>query len=148
MRWAAGNGSKLPVQGTFYAHRTLSYDMRINHGGLHIGVSQQFLHRADVVAGLEHMRRKAMTKGMAARWLQDSRFVHGRLHCSLQDLFMLMTASRLARIHISAERLRGKHPLPTPLSCRVGILTRNCRWQRNTRLSQFALPPKSIKQLR
>ena len=38
-----GNPSKLPVQGTFYAHRTLSHHMSVNHGGLHIGVSQQSL---------------------------------------------------------------------------------------------------------
>jgi hypothetical protein len=50
-----GNTSKLPVQGTFDAHRTLSHDMSVNHGGLHIGVSEQFLHRADVVAGLEQI---------------------------------------------------------------------------------------------
>jgi hypothetical protein len=56
-----GNASKLPIQGTFYAHRTLSHDMRVNHRGLHIGVSQQFLHGADVVPSLEQMRGKAMT---------------------------------------------------------------------------------------
>jgi hypothetical protein len=34
--------------------------MSVNHGGLHVGVSEQFLHGADVVAGHEQMRCKAM----------------------------------------------------------------------------------------
>ena len=90
----AENASSLSIQGTFYAHRTLSQDMRVNHGGFHIGVSQQFLHGADVVAGLEQMRRKAMPKGVTARRLQDPRFAHCGLNCSLQDFFVLMVASR------------------------------------------------------
>jgi hypothetical protein len=94
------------------------------------------------------MRRKAVAKRVTARRLQDPRFVHGRVDCSLQDLFMLMVPSRQAGIYIPAERTRGKYPLPSPRSSRVGILTRNCSGQRHTRLTQFALPPKSIKQFR
>jgi hypothetical protein len=52
--------------------------MRVNHGGAHIGMPQQFLHRANVVAGLEKMRRKAMAKGVTTRRLQDLRLENGR----------------------------------------------------------------------
>src|ERR1700730_17194844 len=94
------------------------------------------------------MRRKTMAKGMTARRLQDPRLMHSGLNRPLHDLFMLMVASRPAGIHIAAERVRGKDPLPSPLNRRVGIFTRNGRRQRDTRLTQFALPPKSIAQLR
>ena len=88
--------------------------MRVKHCGSQIGVTQQLLDGADVATRFEQMRRKTMPKGMTARRLQDPRFVHGRLDCSLQDLFMLMVASRKTGVHVSAERVRGKHPLPSP----------------------------------
>jgi hypothetical protein len=38
--------------------------MRIHHRRLHIFVAQEFLHRPDVVALLEQMRRKAVPQGV------------------------------------------------------------------------------------
>jgi len=52
----------LPVQRTFYAHRPLAHYMSVNHGSREIGVTQQFLHGANVGAGLEQMRGKAVAK--------------------------------------------------------------------------------------
>src|ERR1700738_3277406 len=91
----------LPVQGTFYAHRAFSGDMRVNHGTAYIGMAQQFLYRADVAAGRHQMRRKAMAKGMTTCRLQDPRLMHRGLHRPLHDLFMFMVARRPARVHVS-----------------------------------------------
>src|SRR5688572_254281 len=38
--------------------------MRVNHLGFHIGMTEQFLHRADVVAAVEQMRCKAVAQGV------------------------------------------------------------------------------------
>ena len=35
-------------------------DMRVNHGGLHIFVPEEFLDRPDIIALLQQMRREAM----------------------------------------------------------------------------------------
>ena len=40
--------------------------VRINHRRSHIGMTEQFLHRADVTAGLQQMRRERMPQRMAA----------------------------------------------------------------------------------
>jgi hypothetical protein len=47
-------------------------DMGVDHGGLYIAVAEQLLHRADVVAGGEQVRRERMVwhvarLGMPAR---------------------------------------------------------------------------------
>ena len=39
--------------------------MRIHHGGVHIRVPKEFLHRPDVVALLQQMRGKTVSEGMA-----------------------------------------------------------------------------------
>jgi len=44
-------------------------NMGIDHGGGDIRMSQQFLHRAYIVMGLQQMRGKGMPKGMAANLL-------------------------------------------------------------------------------
>ena len=39
------------VDGTDHAHGADVQDMRVDHGGLDVGVAEKFLHRADVLAG-------------------------------------------------------------------------------------------------
>jgi hypothetical protein len=57
--------------------------MGVDHGGGDIRMSQEFLHRADVVACFEQMGGKGMAQGMAARLLIDTgpqgRIFHGFL---------------------------------------------------------------------
>jgi hypothetical protein len=67
--------------------------MRVNHGGTHIGMPQQFLHCANVVTGLQQVGGKAMSKGMATRRLQDPRLPDSGLDRTLNDLLVLMLAS-------------------------------------------------------
>src|SRR5450755_3347009 len=98
--------------------------MSVNHRSSHIGVTEQFLHRANIGARLEQMRGKAMAKGMTARRLRYSRPMNRRLDRALHDFFMLMMADRSAGERIPAQRVRRKDPLPAPLNCRLGIFTR------------------------
>ena len=60
------------VQRTPNAFRPLGEHVRVDHRGLHILVAEQLLHRADVVPGLEQMRDKAMTEGVAGRGFRQS----------------------------------------------------------------------------
>jgi len=41
------------VDGTDYAHGTFVQDMRVDHGGLDVGMAEKLLHRADVLAGFQ-----------------------------------------------------------------------------------------------
>ena len=38
--------------------------MGVNHGGFDVLVAEKFLHRSNVIAGLQEVRSKAMTEGM------------------------------------------------------------------------------------
>jgi len=42
------------VDGTDHAHGAFVQDMRVDHGGLDVGVAEKFLHRADILAGFQH----------------------------------------------------------------------------------------------
>ena len=62
-------------------------DVCVDHGGLHILVSEEFLDCPDVVAGHQQMSREGVAKGVAADLFGDStsadggvdRFSHHRL---------------------------------------------------------------------
>jgi hypothetical protein len=56
----SGRPLYLPVQRALHAHRALSEYVGVNHRRTHIGVAEQFLHCADIVASLEHVGSKAV----------------------------------------------------------------------------------------
>jgi len=43
------------IDRTDHAHRALVKHVRVDHGGLHVGVAEEFLHGADVLAGFQQM---------------------------------------------------------------------------------------------
>ncbi len=43
-------------------------DMGIDHRRFHVTMAQQLLHRSDVVAVLQQVRRKRMPEGMTTGW--------------------------------------------------------------------------------
>ena len=51
--------------------------MRVNHRRAHVVMPEQFLDRADVVTSLQQVRRKAMTKRVAASGLVNASFPEG-----------------------------------------------------------------------
>ena len=57
---SGGSVSTAAVQWTDNPATTLVQHMRIDHGGGYIGVAQQFLYRANIVATHEQMRRKTV----------------------------------------------------------------------------------------
>ena len=60
-------------------------NMGVYHRGAHVGVPEQFLNRADVVAIFQQMRGEAMTHGVRGRRLGYSGLQHGFSNCLLQS---------------------------------------------------------------
>ena len=58
-------------------------NMRVDHCGLHILVSEQFLNRANVVATFEQMRCEAVPEGVTADALRNSGCSHCLFNCFL-----------------------------------------------------------------
>ena len=52
------------VQGDVHRVGAVGHDMGVDHGRFEVLVAQQFLHRADVVAGLEQVRGEGMAEGV------------------------------------------------------------------------------------
>src|SRR6266550_5326304 len=86
----------------------------VDHRRAHVFVPEKFLHCANVVAVLQQMRGKTVTKRMTARRLTDARFSHGVLHCVLQILFVHMMASLSSGARINGSPFSGKNVLPCP----------------------------------
>lgn len=55
------------IERTANATSTAIEDMGVDHSRAHIGVPEQLLHGADVIAILEQMGRERMAKRMASR---------------------------------------------------------------------------------
>ncbi len=74
--------------------------MGINLRRLHIRMTEQLLHRANVLATFQEMSRKRMAKGVRRRWLDDPCSPYRHTHCTLNGFLMqVMTEDPLrARI--------------------------------------------------
>jgi hypothetical protein len=68
------NSSRDPVYGAHDSAPTAIQDVGVDHGRLHVRVAEEFLHRPDVIAGLEQMSRERMSQRMNATWLHDVSF--------------------------------------------------------------------------
>jgi hypothetical protein len=99
----APNTSPSPVQ-----------DMSIDHRRRHIPVSQQLLHRPDIVPGLKQMGRKGVPQRMAARSLSNPTRPNCLGHGSLNDRLMQMMPLNAARLRIPISAPSREDPLPWP----------------------------------
>jgi len=64
--------------------------MGIDHRRPDVLVTEQFLHRADVIPRFESMRRKSMPKRMAGGRFCDARLAYSAMHSPLEHLFVGM----------------------------------------------------------
>ena len=60
------------IQRTLHSIGAPLEHMGVDHGGADIGVAEQFLYGADVVACLEQVRGETMAKRVAANFLGDA----------------------------------------------------------------------------
>ena len=86
-------------------------NMGVDHRRPHVAVPQQFLHRADVVAGFQKMRGERMTEAVAGRALDQTRLDHCPAHRLLQGRFVCMVAALLTGRRITPALRLWKQPV-------------------------------------
>ena len=73
----------LPERPAGSARRSQSEDVRVDHGGLDVGVAEQFLHGADVGAGLQQIRGEGVTQPVMVQRFVD--WIEVRVLLRLRD---------------------------------------------------------------
>jgi hypothetical protein len=118
------------VERALHTQRAALHHVQIRHRRAHISMSQQLLHRTDVVASLEQMRRKAMAQRVRADTLGESRRPRRVRHCLLHDGLVQVIPRRWSEARVAGDPCRRKNELPLPLSRRRRILTGDRERQR------------------
>ena len=88
----------------------------VDHCRAHVTVTEQFLHRANVVPGFQQVRGKRVPEGVAGGRLRDSRLTHRCLYRSLQPLFVHMVSTSLPGTRINRQPRCG-NTYCHPVSC-------------------------------
>jgi len=83
-----GRLSSQRIDGTDHAQRPLVEHMRVDHGGLDVGVAEKFLHGADVLAGFQQMSSEAMAEAVGCEPDRQTRLPHSLLYRALDTLFV------------------------------------------------------------
>jgi len=96
--------------------------MGINHRCFDILVTESLLHRANVVAILQAMRRKAVTESMAGDSFLYLSQVYRLPHGSLSACFMAMMSSCDTTARLLRQPIRRKDVLPKPLAIGMRLL--------------------------
>ena len=73
-------GGTQSVQGTQHTRRANRTDMRVDHRGTDVGMTEQLLYRADVFAVFEQVGGKAVSQRMASGLLLNARAPDCRRH--------------------------------------------------------------------
>lgn len=81
-------------------------------------------HRANVVAGFEHMRRERMPQHVGRHRFGDARLFGGTLDLPLHRQLIEVMATDGARTRIVRKRCSHEHALPDPFGRRVRVLYR------------------------
>ena len=96
------------------AHGTLVEHMRVDHRGFDVGMSEQRLNGADVLARLEKVRREAVPEAVRGetdgQTCPSYRFPYG----ALNPLLIKMVTPDMPATGISRIAVCGKNILPTP----------------------------------
>ena len=96
--------------------------MGVDHGGFDILVSKQFLNGPNVVALLEQVRGRAVTKGMAThRLVCEVGQMSGSTYGLLQAALIGMVTAHNIRARVEGEAFGGEDILPGPLAGGVGV---------------------------
>ena len=121
------------------ASPTAIENVSVDHRRAHVGVPQQLLHRANVVAVFHEMSREGMAQSVAAGGLGDARLDAGFFERSLEDGFMEVVAPPLAGLAVGVMAGGGEDPLPAPLLIGVGILADESVRQFDTAQTAFKI---------
>ena len=78
-------------------------DMGIDHGGLDVGVAEEFLDGADVLSGLQQMGGEAVPKAVRREANRQPALPDGLLNRPLNKLFVNMVTSGMAAAGVLRE---------------------------------------------
>ena len=95
--------------------------MGIDHGCTHVLVSQEFLHRTDIVAVLQKMGGETVAQGMTAPTFWNAGALESLFHGSLQHRFRHMVSALHTRTRIDGAFGGGKDILPDPGGAGMGV---------------------------
>lgn len=85
-------------------------------------MAEELLHRPDVVAALEEVRREGVTERVAPRRLRDPSADHRHPDDALEGRLVEVMPPALAGLRVPVGAGRREHPLPPPILPRVRIL--------------------------
>jgi len=85
--------------------------MGVDHSGLNVSVTEQFLHGADIVTRFEQVGGKGVPEGMAAGWLIETSQLNGLLHSSLQIALVEVMTAGLARAWVGRKTIGRENTL-------------------------------------
>lgn len=95
--------------------------MRVDHRGGHIGMAEQFLHGANVAAGLQQVGGETVAQRMRRGRLGDTGLLHGAFEGALEGLRIDVVAPDDATAWIGGEAILRKQPELGPAAARAWI---------------------------
>ena len=98
--------------------------VRVDHRGLYITVTEEFLYRTNAIAHFEQVCRKTMPQRVRTDWLADARVSCRGVDGLLQHRLVDVKTLRLTKAGVSTNACRWKHPLPCLLAARIRVLRR------------------------
>ena len=89
-----GHGFLQTIERAFHTQRALLQNVRIDHGGAQVGVAEQFLDGPNIAAGLQKMRREAVSKRVRSHSFLDVSILDRPTQRLAKNAFMQMMAMR------------------------------------------------------
>lgn len=123
------------VERTPYRIRSGRHDVRVELGGFHVLVAQEFLHRPDVVAVFEQMRGKAVPEGVRRDGPLNAGGSGREADLALNGIFQNVVAAPGARARIDRWPGGRKNVLPASRQVSIRVLTCERVWQLGTAVS-------------
>jgi hypothetical protein len=105
-----------------HARRTALEHVRVDHRGSDVSMAEEGLHRANVVAVLQEVRREGVTQRVTRDSFRDARASRGSPDGALNYRFVQVMSPGLSGLAISVRPGRREDPLPSPVWARSGIL--------------------------
>ncbi len=92
-----------PVQWTHHTLAAPVQNVSVNHRSGNIRMAEQFLHGADVIAGLQQVRSKRMAQSVRCGGFSQLSIAHRLFHRALHALFIHMMAAGIAGARINRQ---------------------------------------------
>jgi len=109
------------VQRAADGEAALVEDMGVDHSGFDVGVAEEFLDGANVVAVLQEVGGEAVAEGVGADALGDAGELGGFVNGFLHAVFVQMVAALRPTAGVGGEPVGGENVLPEPVAAGVGV---------------------------